>query len=163
MLPEPIQNIVRPTSLHILPQLLFEVVDHTLISAFVERWHPETNSFHMPFGEMMITLHDVFYILTLRPDGNPVRLADDTTGYKSLMHGFRRTYGTDPPTVAFTQLKSLALDTHNRRTANLWLTYTLDLMLFMNKTGNHCHSSLYPLVQDPSSTGQYSWGSTVLA
>ena len=34
-------------------------LDKGLISAFVERWHKETNSFHLPFGEMTITLNDV--------------------------------------------------------------------------------------------------------
>ncbi|XP_058775136.1 protein MAIN-LIKE 1-like [Vicia villosa] len=38
-------------------------VDTHLLSAFVERWHPETLSFHMPFGEMTITLDDVSCLL----------------------------------------------------------------------------------------------------
>ncbi|XP_068492245.1 protein MAIN-LIKE 2-like [Phaseolus vulgaris] len=36
-----------------------------LISAFVERWHAETNSFHLPIGEMTITLDDVSSLLHL--------------------------------------------------------------------------------------------------
>jgi len=36
-----------------------------LISAFVERWHRETNSFHLPVGEMTITLDDVSSLLHL--------------------------------------------------------------------------------------------------
>lgn len=30
-----------------------------LLSVFVEWWHWETSSFHLPFGEMIITLDDV--------------------------------------------------------------------------------------------------------
>ena len=43
------------------------------ISAFVERWHPETNTFHMPFGEMTITLHDVHYLLGVPVHGRAVK------------------------------------------------------------------------------------------
>ncbi|XP_028090323.1 protein MAIN-LIKE 1-like [Camellia sinensis] len=46
------------------------LIDHThrhgnrvAISAFVERWHPETNTFHMPDGEMTVTLDNVRIIL----------------------------------------------------------------------------------------------------
>ncbi|MBK5591091.1 hypothetical protein JJ728_23380, partial [Salmonella enterica subsp. enterica serovar Typhi] len=37
-----------------------------------ERWHPEINLFHMSFGEMSITLHDVAYILGILIDRFPI-------------------------------------------------------------------------------------------
>ncbi|CAK8536571.1 unnamed protein product [Lathyrus sativus] len=40
-------------------------IDTDLVSAFAERWHLETSSFHMPFGEMTITLDDVSCLLHL--------------------------------------------------------------------------------------------------
>jgi len=35
----------------------------------VERWHEETSSFHLPFGEMTVTLDDVACLLHLPIDG----------------------------------------------------------------------------------------------
>ncbi|XP_057740615.1 serine/threonine-protein phosphatase 7 long form homolog [Arachis stenosperma] len=46
--------------------------DNTMITTFVERWRPETHTFHMPWGECTITLQDVAYHLGLRTDGDPV-------------------------------------------------------------------------------------------
>ncbi|CAL5191151.1 unnamed protein product [Lathyrus oleraceus] len=34
------------------------MLDASLLTIFVERWHKETSSFHLPFGEMTITLND---------------------------------------------------------------------------------------------------------
>lgn len=44
-------------------------VDKTMLTAFVERWQPETSSFHMPFGEMTITLDDVSSLLHIPVKG----------------------------------------------------------------------------------------------
>jgi len=41
----------------------YEVADKGLITTFVERWHEDTNSFHLPLEEMTITLDDVSSIL----------------------------------------------------------------------------------------------------
>ncbi len=35
------------------------LIDRGLIAALVERWRPETNSFHLPVGECTVTLEDV--------------------------------------------------------------------------------------------------------
>ncbi|CAI0551846.1 unnamed protein product [Linum tenue] len=44
-------------------------IDEALILAFVERWQPDTNTFHLSFGEMTILLHDVQYLLQIPVEG----------------------------------------------------------------------------------------------
>ncbi|RYR65197.1 hypothetical protein Ahy_A03g011164 [Arachis hypogaea] len=46
--------------------------DNFLILALVERWRLETHMFHLPWGDVTITLQDVAYHLGLRAHGNPV-------------------------------------------------------------------------------------------
>ncbi|RYR04690.1 hypothetical protein Ahy_B06g084471 [Arachis hypogaea] len=45
-------------------------LDEAIVSAFVERWRPETHTFHIPFRECTITLQDVAYQLELPMDGH---------------------------------------------------------------------------------------------
>jgi hypothetical protein len=47
-------------------------LDGPLMTAFVDRWRPETHSFHMACGEMTVTLQDVAYLFGLRLEGLPV-------------------------------------------------------------------------------------------
>ncbi|MCI58298.1 serine/threonine-protein phosphatase 7 long form-like protein, partial [Trifolium medium] len=37
----------------------YSILDHGVLTAFAERWHPETITFHLPVGEVGITLDDV--------------------------------------------------------------------------------------------------------
>ncbi|OMP02689.1 hypothetical protein CCACVL1_02725 [Corchorus capsularis] len=71
--------MVDRTGLQHLPSTMFQSIDPPLIFVFVERWQPDTNTFHMPYGEMTIMLHDVQHILgtTLFVDksGNRIRLS----------------------------------------------------------------------------------------
>ena len=47
-------------------------LDIALITAFVERWRPETHTFHLPHGEMTITLQDVEVIMGLPIEGEVI-------------------------------------------------------------------------------------------
>jgi hypothetical protein len=51
---------------------LTSLKDKALIQAFIERWRPETHTFHMPVGEMTVTLQDVGCILGLPVFGETV-------------------------------------------------------------------------------------------
>ncbi|CAN1800546.1 Serine/threonine-protein phosphatase 7 long form homolog [Linum perenne] len=46
--------------------------DPELITALVERWRPETNTFHLYYGEATITVDDVHFLTNLSVDGEPV-------------------------------------------------------------------------------------------
>ncbi|MBA0771908.1 hypothetical protein Gotri_007370 [Gossypium trilobum] len=45
-------------------------LDPKLISALIERWRPETHTFHLPCGECIITLEDMQLQLGLLGNGS---------------------------------------------------------------------------------------------
>ena len=69
--------------------------DHALITALVERWRLETHTFHLPHGEMGITLKDIEVMLEIPVDGLPV------TGRTDLKWNevCRDLLGHEPPPV----------------------------------------------------------------
>jgi hypothetical protein len=46
--------------------------DYTALTALVDRWRPETHTFHLPCGEITVMLHDVTMMLGLPINGAPV-------------------------------------------------------------------------------------------
>ena len=51
------------------------------ITALVDRWRPETHSFHLPVGEMTVSLQDVSMITALPIKGEPVCEDTDSDGW----------------------------------------------------------------------------------
>ena len=47
-------------------------IDRALLSALVDRWRPETHTFHLPCDEVAPTLQDVAYLLGLPLQGQAV-------------------------------------------------------------------------------------------
>ncbi|CAK8544746.1 unnamed protein product [Lathyrus sativus] len=64
-LPREMEGWISRSGLASLQRTSLTKIDTNLVSAFEERWHLETSSFHMSFGEMTITLDDVSCLLHL--------------------------------------------------------------------------------------------------
>ncbi|RYR72591.1 hypothetical protein Ahy_A02g006816 [Arachis hypogaea] len=43
-----------------------------MLTSLIEKWHPNTHTFHLLTSECTITLEDVAIILGLRSDGMPI-------------------------------------------------------------------------------------------
>ena len=74
---ERVANYLEQAGFAGLSKLPFIHVDWALVMALVERWRPETHTFHLPHGEMTITLQDVEVLLGLPIDGRPVTGSTD--------------------------------------------------------------------------------------
>ncbi|CAL2235637.1 unnamed protein product [Prunus armeniaca] len=81
------KGYIQRSGLEHLIRCSYRNADKIVVSTFVERWHPETNTFHMPFGEMTITLDDVSSILGIPVSGAAVAPLgdDDDTNFELLV------------------------------------------------------------------------------
>nr|ABG22596.1 Transposable element protein, putative, MuDR [Oryza sativa Japonica Group] len=163
--------------------------DRSLLAALVDRWRPETHTFHLPCGEMAPTLQDVSYLLGLPLAGAPVGPVDGVFGWKEditarfeqvmrLPHlGPTSTlppYSTVGPSKAwllqFTAdlLHPDADDYSVRRSLEAYLLWLFGWVMF---TSTHGHAVDFRLVHyarsiadaQPQDVPQWSWGSAVLA
>ncbi|QHN84936.1 uncharacterized protein DS421_16g533020 [Arachis hypogaea] len=150
-------------------------IDEPLVSAFVERWRPETHTFHMPFGECTITLQDVAYQLGLPVDGHYVSgfLTDFhlyIEGGRPAWQWFHELLGVLPPE---NQIKKFAVnctwfqetfgecpdgadEETVRRFARAYIMMLLGTQLFANKSGNRIHIRWLPFVARLEEMGGYS-------
>ena len=63
---------LRAIGLYQVAQLKCMDIDPGLITALVERWRPETHTFHLPVGELTVTLQDVSILWGLPIRGLPI-------------------------------------------------------------------------------------------
>ncbi|QHO24908.1 uncharacterized protein DS421_12g376420 [Arachis hypogaea] len=63
---------LRVTGFYHASQIGVVQCQKALVNALIERWHPDTHTFHLPIGECIVTLEDVALILGLPTDGLPV-------------------------------------------------------------------------------------------
>nr|GMD43888.1 serine/threonine-protein phosphatase 7 long form homolog [Ipomoea batatas] len=63
-----VEELLRQSGFITITCLRHMKLDHHLITALVERWRPEVHTFHMPFGEVTISLQDVEVLLGLKID-----------------------------------------------------------------------------------------------
>ncbi|XP_072073763.1 protein MAIN-LIKE 1-like [Arachis hypogaea] len=69
---ERVEEHLRSTDFYHVVQIRVVQYQKTLVNALVERWHPDTHTFHLPVSEYAVILEDVAMILGLPTDGLPV-------------------------------------------------------------------------------------------
>ncbi|XP_021776086.1 protein MAIN-LIKE 1-like [Chenopodium quinoa] len=171
-------ELIDGSGLSHLRGIMFRRFDWPLISAFVERWQPDTNTFHMPFGEITIMLHDVYHILGLRVDGSMVSTTPSTDVIRDACQvtldmtaeELNEKCGTKTIWQGSGVLTERIMDStlEEQRpfslhySAYMWLV--LGGCLFLDKSGNRTHPSfLNELVVEELQISDYSWGSAALA
>ncbi|RVW99497.1 Serine/threonine-protein phosphatase 7 long form-like [Vitis vinifera] len=149
-------------------------VDWPLITALVERWRPETHTFHMPVGEMTITLQDVAILFGLRVHGHPVTgstdidwhaLCEELLGVRPAETDIRGASLTVRfITTHFSRLPPGVIDEVTlQRHARAYLLLLVSGSLFTDKKGVYIQLAILPMLRDFGETAQYSWGSATLA
>ena len=143
-----------------------------LIRALVERWRPETHTFHFPCGECTITLEDVALQLGLPIDGKEV-MGGSLLHWEAL---FEELFGVIPPenfiqgsTIKMTWLVEMSryIPEHatERQLESATRAYILRIiggMLMPDKSGNRVHLMYLPLLANLNQVWKYSWGSACL-
>ncbi|XP_022152174.1 uncharacterized protein LOC111019957 isoform X2 [Momordica charantia] len=149
----------------------FTQLDWHLITALVERWRPETHTFHMPGGECTITLQDVAIQFGLPVDGEPVTgslqhdwatICEDLLGVRpTQLKGSRLSL----PWLAsqFTKLPVEADEVMIKRYTRAYIMQLIGGFLFADKSNTLVHLMFLPLLKDFEEAGRYSWGSACLA
>ncbi|OVA05687.1 Aminotransferase-like [Macleaya cordata] len=164
--------------LHVIATQTHKSVDRALINAFEERLYPETNSFHLPFGEITITFYDVEVILGVRTEGMTVTATVDLD-FDSQVELVIDTLGIPYKNVfdeldTFCYLSYTWLRKHfatvdedsplakKQRAVRAYMLYLFGSILCPNKSGNGVPARFLQCFGNLDRIPQYSWGSVVL-
>ncbi|KAL8112475.1 hypothetical protein AgCh_019979 [Apium graveolens] len=157
--------------------------DIRLITAPVERWRPETNSFHFTFGEMTITLEKVYMILGLPITGRVVTHTELdnpkpywVTNWEDLrmtekeraemygrggvtLHKLRTRYGSRPEGEQSPEFLQQDPIVYTRA----YLLFLIGGILFPTSSRDVVHPRYLQLIQDTDHIIDYAWGAAVLS
>ncbi|KAK1648133.1 hypothetical protein QYE76_065938 [Lolium multiflorum] len=146
------------------------------LTALVDRWRPETHTFHLRAGEMAPTLQDVSMILALPIQGEPLCMNTASDGWRQQMEGL---IGRAPPApenpkqrvpagASFEWIRTnfgecpIEADEDTRRTyARVYLWYMISRTLFPDSGGklaHWCWLKALTVLDD-----RWSWGTAALA
>ncbi|KAE8703470.1 hypothetical protein F3Y22_tig00110469pilonHSYRG00159 [Hibiscus syriacus] len=144
-----------------------------LISALIERWRPETHTFHLSCGECTITLEDVALQLGVQTNGMPVVMSHEFNNVAQLCSLFLGKTPVPPECkgwhVRLSWLKNeFQLQPNSTEHEIIYATraYILQLIggiLMPDKSGSYVHTQYLLFLRNFENNRQYSWGSTILA
>ncbi|XP_028184596.1 protein MAIN-LIKE 1-like [Glycine soja] len=171
-----IEGMIAVTGLDPLIRCSVITTDPGLIFAFVERWHRETSSFHLPVGEVTITLDDVSSLLHIPITGvlysfGPLATADAIALLMELLEvtpveATAETRQAGGPHVRLSWLRDMYQSRCRARqwvaAARAYLLHLVGCTLFANKSATHVHVVHLQAFRDLAQAGTFSWGAAAL-
>lgn len=100
--------------------------DRSLLAALVDRWRPETHTFHFPCGEMAPTLEDVSFLCGLPTAGQAVSAPDVPVTWRADLEARFQGIVRRPGAPAY---RPLAADQHHGPTKNWLLQFTVKICI----------------------------------
>ncbi|KAH1199238.1 Protein MAIN-LIKE 1 [Glycine max] len=160
-----IEGLIAGTGLSPLIACSVDTGDRGLLSAFVERWHRETSSFHLPVGELTITLDDVSSLLHLPIIGEfhafePLHVDDAVQMLVDLLMVSPESARAE--TVQCRGPYHRCQAGHWTAAARAYLLHLLGCTLFANKSATNVHVVYLEALRDLSMTDRYAWGVAAL-
>ncbi|XP_014511729.1 protein MAIN-LIKE 1-like [Vigna radiata var. radiata] len=143
---EAIEPYISMSGLASLVNLSYEYADHGLTVSLAERWHLETNTFHLPVGEMNVTLDDVHNLLHLPIMGQFCEVED--LEYDEARSHLMDLLGVDRAKASAKMKKS-----RGPKVRLSWL----------RESGNLIRVSYLLLLRDLNACSRYAWGAATLA
>ncbi|XP_068475266.1 protein MAINTENANCE OF MERISTEMS-like [Phaseolus vulgaris] len=173
---ERIQAAVELSGLGGLLHASYESLDRGLLCAFVERWHAETNSFHLSVGEMTITFDDVSNLLHLPIVGQfyTQETLDSDSANDLLVESLRvdRALASEETRhcrgahVRLSWLRDVYGDACSRRqwtvAARAYLLHLVGCTIFADKSVTSVSVFYLGFFVDLRLTGGYSWAAAAL-
>lgn len=173
-------KLVAQSGLLPLIGLSYSSVDKAIVLAFVERWHHETNTFHMTFGEMTITLDDVSTILGIRITGKAIACRRMTNkeaqellvkalgvsakeAHEEITSVRGQTVGLEWLKKKFSSVTKKDNDHAIQCAARVYLLYLLGCTIFSDKSGSRVSVTYLNLLIDLEAVHLYAWGAAALA
>jgi len=149
-------------------------VDHGLVTALVERWRPETHTFHFPTRECTITLQDVSLQLGLPIDGPPI-IGPTMLDWDEMCETLLGIIPVKGESIIGSMIKLkwlrdnlFPIDENSgieviHAYARACILGLIRGVLMPDKTGNKVHLMYLNYLTNLRRSKRYSWGSTCLA
>ncbi|XP_073222330.1 uncharacterized protein [Cicer arietinum] len=157
-LPAQIDHWINISGLRPLRRCSLHMIDGNMISAFAERWHAETSSFHLPFGEMTITLDDVRGLLSIPCTGEfftPPANVNEDLAIAAAVELLGVTYDE---AVFYKKLYEGRYDC----AAKAYLLHLVGCTILADKSFTLVSAKYLFLFQDLDSCGKWAWGPAAL-
>ncbi|RYR54680.1 hypothetical protein Ahy_A06g029984 [Arachis hypogaea] len=170
-----VEEHLRITGFYHVSQIGIVQCQKALVNALIERWHPDTHTFHLPIGECSVTLEDVSLLLGLPTDGLPIT-GMTMSSFEAMEAECLLQFGVAPrredcrsSCIKLTRLRNLKEnlklndEISIQRYVRCHVMLLIGTILFGDKSGAGVHWKFLPLLRDFVNIGQYSWGSACLA